>query len=92
MATTAREHMTRLSSAFGHAIEMHRLFRNPVKIPSIKSEGITTVSRSEIPTVQQIGQIIALLENGSAHYKSRVRSKSGGWEISSPKLLRTPRW
>lgn len=74
--STAREHMVRLSSAFKWAVDMEWIGKNPVKIP--RGEWTRPVEKSEIPTLEQITEIIDLLETGGAQFTANVR-KNGKW-------------
>lgn len=65
-APTARQWMMIVSAALSLAVEEGHLARNPVRAPKVSAS--RAVSRSDIPTVEDVGAICGLLDAGGAVY------------------------
>lgn len=71
-ASTAREHVVRLSSAMRMAVDEGLLARNPVKVPA--DGKVKSVSRSQIPDAAVITRIVAAMRAGGSRYPSKART------------------
>ncbi|WP_245533855.1 tyrosine-type recombinase/integrase [Corynebacterium callunae] len=79
-ASTAREHVVRLSVVMNGAVEDGIILRNVVKLP--KQDSTAQVLRSDIPPMESVHKIVEQLNAGGARFHTNLRVKGSRtkWE------------
>lgn len=67
-AGTARDQVRRLRSAYLWAVEQQLVARSPVVVPPASDDAEEVVQREEIPTLEEITTVVALVRAGGAKY------------------------
>ncbi|ANU33761.1 hypothetical protein BSP99_08600 [Corynebacterium glutamicum] len=79
-ASSAREHVVRLSVVMNGAVEDGIILRNVVKLP--KQDSTAQVLRSDIPPMESVHKIVEQLNAGGARFHTNLRVKGSRtkWE------------
>ncbi len=70
-ASTALEHVVRLSAALNGAVDDGVIIKNPVKLPKVPN--LHQVKRSDIPEAEKLQKVVSTLQSGGSHFPSRER-------------------